>query len=592
MRVIDRRLILGLGCLALAAWPFVFSDPYGLRLFTLAGIYAIAVLGYQFIFGHAGALSLAQGTFFGLGAYLSGLLAIRFGASFDLSLPAAVLGCAALAALIALPVLRLHSHYFALATLGIGQVVLIGAINWESVTGGANGLPGVPPIQLFDVRLGRAATAALVWSLVAVGAAFAWQLTRGLDGRMMQLLRAHPLAAASLGVDEGRVRLIMLVLSAAYGGAAGALYVHSVRVVSPEALEFPVMVSILAMTVIGGSTSAAGAVIGAFLLVHLPEWFRVLEDVYLLAYGAGLLGFILFAPAGLAGLFTPGTAPGWALRAGLDGLIAPRNRPAGAMPVGKAPRALTAASLNMEGVGKSFGGVVAVDDLSLTVRSGEIHGLIGPNGSGKTTVLNLISGLVPSDAGAIHFDGQDLRQQRAFQRARAGMARTFQTPHLLGDLPVLENAALGVASRAALQRSWQPSRMGARWAVAKVRGAWALTQVGLEAQADLPADGLSPGGQRRLEIARALASGARLLLLDEPAAGMSAAEQAELADCLRGLRDRGYGLLIVEHNVRFLTALCDRLTCLDAGRVIASGEPEAVCADPAVREAYLGPDYG
>ncbi len=568
------RALLPLGIAALVLWPALLHGPYDLRLFALAGIYAIAVLGYQFVFGHAGVLSLAQGTFFGLGAYVAGLGAIRLGLPFAAAVALAAAAPTLLAAAIAVPVLRLQSHYFALATLGVGQVVLLGAVNWESVTGGANGLPGVPAIALFGLSVGRGwPLVLLVWTTVAVLALLAWQVTRGPYGRALLIHRTDPLAAASLGVDGARLRFAALLLSAAYAGVAGGLYVHTLRVVSPEALEFPVMVSLLAMTVVGGATRIAGAIVGALLLVHLPEWFRVLEDVYLVAYGAGLLAFVVFAPTGLAGL--------------LDRLVTPT--PAPAVPTAPPAEAATPATLQVRGAHKAFGGVAAVDGVDLEVRPGEIHGLIGPNGSGKTTLVNLIGGLVPADAGSVRLGEAELSRAGAPARARAGLARSFQTTSLVEPLSALENAATGAAGRAGLGRA-----LGAGWPRDREREAalsaarWALDLMGLTEVADRPAAALSPAQRRRLDIARALASGSGTLLLDEPAAGMTEAEQADLARRLAGLRDRGLGLLVIEHNVGFLMGLCDRLTCLESGRVLASGPPRAVRDDPAVRAAYLG----
>ncbi len=290
------------GAAALVLWPLIANDPYSLRLLTLAGIYALAAIGYQFVFGHAGALSLAQGAFFGLGAYVAGILAVRTGAGFEVTLPAAMLAAAALAGIVALPVLRLQSHYFALATLGVGQAVLLLAVNWESVTGGANGIAGIPALTLFGWTAGRGWPMLLVvWTVVGLGALLARRLTGGLAGPVLACMREQPMAAAACGIDTGRLRVAAFLLSALYGGAAGALQVHTIRVVSPEVLEFPVMITLLAIVVIGGRTSIAGAILGAVLLVHLPEWLRVLDSYYMLAYGAALLAMIVAAPWGLAG---------------------------------------------------------------------------------------------------------------------------------------------------------------------------------------------------------------------------------------------------------------------------------------------------
>ncbi len=272
------------GAVVLAVDPVVFHSSYSLRLMSVAGIYALLVIGYQFIFGHAGALSLAQGAFFGLGAYVTGILGSQVGWDFTATFPLAVLLPGLLALLIGGPVLRLESHYFALATLGIGQVLLLVAVNWQDVTGGANGLPGVPGVVVFGAALPRGVPLlAVIWGFVALGGLVAWRITRGAWGLAFAVLRENALEAAAIGLDAGALRLAAFLLSALYAGAAGALYAHTIRVISPEALEFPVMVSCLTMAVVGGSARIAGAIFGAVLLVHLPEWLRVLDGFYLIA---------------------------------------------------------------------------------------------------------------------------------------------------------------------------------------------------------------------------------------------------------------------------------------------------------------------
>jgi branched-chain amino acid transport system permease protein len=535
--------------------------PYELRLLTLAGCYVLPVLGYQLVFGHAGALSLAQGAFFGIGAYTTALLATRLGWGFLATFPASLLVPAALAALVAAPVLRLRSHYFALATLGIAQVVLLAAIEWTDLTGGANGLAGIPGVVVLGAAVPRDwPLLVLVWA-IALGAALV--SSRAMAGRprlAFALVRERPLAAAAIGLDEGRMRLAAFLASAALAGAGGALYVHTLRVVSPEALGFPVMVACLAMTVIGGSTQIAGAFIGALLLVHLPEWFRFLDLYRTIAYGAALLVAIVLAPYGIAGALArllprrvaapPAPSP-------------PRSRRRGeAEPV-----------LAVAGVAKSFGGVEALEDATLAVAGGEILGLIGPNGSGKTTLLNIVSGFERPDRGEVRLGGEGIGGLPPHAVARRGVGRTFQTLALVETMTALDTVAL--ARGGALDRA-RPAAMHV------------LGRVGLAGAAALPAGRLAYGERRLLELARALALDPAVLLLDEPAAGLTAAEQAALARLLRTLAGDGIAILVIEHNMPFLLGLADRVVCLDAGRVIAAGTPAEIRRDPAVAAAYLG----
>jgi branched-chain amino acid transport system permease protein len=565
------RLPLIAGVAVLAAWPVVLSSAYDLRVFALAGIYAILVIGYQFIFGHAGALALTQGTFFGLAAYITGVLGTKLGWTSAATLPLSIVGPVLLAALVAVPVLRLETHYFALATLGIAQVVLLVAIRWEPLTGGANGLAGVPGLELFGVAVPRGLPlVAVVWSLVAVCGAIAWHMMRGLYGRAFHVMRTSEMIAGTLGLDTGRLRFVAFLLSAAFAGLAGALHAHMVQVVSPDVLEFHIMIACLSMAVVGGRTRVAGAILGAMLLVHLPEWFRGLEAYYLIAYGAVLLAMIIAAPDGLVGL--------------LDKLFRVTDRPLPAVappqvePSPLVPRRQVGdeAVLAIDGLTKRFGGVEALGGVTFSVGRGEILGLIGPNGSGKTTLINIVTGLCPADGGAVTLAGTSMLGRRPFEIARSGIARTFQAVNLVDDMPALDNVAVARMTR------------DAGLAAARASAMQLLRRTGLEAAAWRPAGALPQGARRRLEIARALALDPEIVLLDEPAAGLNGDEQGALADLLRMLARGGITLVVVEHNMGFLMPLADRIVCLDAGKVIAQGTPAQIRSDPAVVAAYLG----
>jgi branched-chain amino acid transport system permease protein len=541
------------------------GDSYAIRLATLAGIQALLALGYQMVFGHAGALSLAQGALFGLGAYMAALVSLSAGGSgwATLSLPAAMIVPALLAAVVGAVVLRLETHYFALATLALAQLIHLGAVNWESVSGGANGLSGIPTLTLLGAGVARGWPMLLVtWGLVAL-IAFdtAWRRA-GLRGSAQDLARDHPLAAASIGIDVARLRYVEFVAGAALAGLAGGLQAHVVGVVSPDGADLAVMIGCLTAVVVGGRTRASGAILGAILLVHLPEWFRWLENRQLIAYGLATLLMVVLAPEGLAALVD---------------LIGPRRRTVARLPAMQEetpPAAAVGPTLRAEHLSKSYGGVRAVDDVSLTLAPREALAVIGPNGSGKTTLLNLLTGIARPDSGTIAVGGLSVDRAPADAVARAGLARSFQTADLPLSLTTLDAAAVGAHGRsdeAARAIAWR-----------------ALRRLGLDADAATPVGALPAGRRRLVEIARALATQPWLLALDEPAAGLSPAERVALGDALSHLVDDGLGIIIVEHDLDFLARVCSRGLCLDRGRVIAEAPFADLRRDPAVRGAYIG----
>jgi branched-chain amino acid transport system permease protein len=559
------------------------AGPYDLRLLSIAGIYAILVIGFQFLFGYAGAVSLAQSCFFGLGAYVTGILG-TYGLDTTITFPLSIIVPALVAVIIAVPVLRLDDHYFSLATLAVSLLVELIATQWTSVTGGTNGLSGIPPITLLGLEIrDRFSTMVMVWALVAAAVLASSQVTRGLYGRTFHLMRQSHSAASALGLDVARMRFSAFVFSAVYAGAAGALIAHVVRVVSPEQLGLPLMVTCLTMTVIGGRLSIAGGVVSALLITYLQEWFRAVENYTMIAYGGVTLAFLIIAPYGLIGALER-------LRSRLiparpDPPPEPKPLPPRPYQVEKCPFLL-----ELRGISKSFGGLRAIEDVSLELRPGEIVGLIGPNGSGKTTLLNIISGLYAADKGSVLIDGIEVTKLPAFKIVQLGVARTFQHIHLVDEMPVLDNIAIGRAwrERSTLWRSLTAVRADDGLHSARQIAMTAAGLLGVAEHATTPCGDLAYGIRRRVEVARAFASMPALLLLDEPAAGLNETEQRDLALRVQSIARQGVTLLVVEHNLVFLGGLAERLICLDYGRIISSGHPDEVRNDPKVIEAYLG----
>jgi len=492
--------------LLLPVLALLLLPPFGQRMVILIGIYALMGIGYQLVFGYLGGLNLAQGALFGVGAYAVALMAPALG---TLALPLAPVVAALLAATVAVPMLRLQSHYFALSTLALAALIDLVAVHAEGLTGGANGLAG------FGGALpGGSLLLVLVWLCVVTATLLQAHLFHSRFGPPARLLREAPLVAATLGIDGGRWRVVAFVAGAALAGLAGAFSATLSGVVSPDVTGFPVMILCLTSVVLGGSRHPMGALLGATLAVCLPELLRDLQGAWLLAYAVATLVVVRWAPEGMASAIDR-----W--RGGTVPVAAVPSVPGPLDPIGGSRR------LVLANVSKHFGGVAALSDVSFEIAQGEVVGLVGPNGSGKTTLLNVVSGLERADGGSISLDERRLDRLPAHAIARAGVGRTFQTLALPDD----------------------------------TRGA---------------------------DIVRAVASGAAFLLLDEPAAGATDRERAELAVLIGGLREAGRGVLIVDHDMELLTRVCDRLVCLDRGAVIARGTPGAVRADPRVRASFLG----
>jgi len=520
--------------LAICGWllaVLLLGSGYEQRLMALAAAAALMAIGYQLVFGQAGALSLAQGACFAIGAYGAGILS-RLGWPLWAELPAAVLAPAALAALAHVPVRRLDGHFFALATLGFAVLVRLVAVDAQGLTGGANGLIGVP-------TFGRGPGAMLVgWGVVGLAAALALWLKRG-----------DPDLARASGLDPSRIRARGFVLAAGFAGAGGALQAHVLGLVSPDVADFQVMVGCLAMVVIGGRGSVVGAVLGALLIGHLPEWLRPLGASYRIAYGLGLFACLLVAPAGMIGTLET---------------VWPSRRALGA--TAPAPPAPVGRGLRLEGLEKSYGGIAVLRGVALEIRPGEIVGLIGPNGSGKTTLVNLISGLDRPDRGTIRLGDRPLDRLPPERIALAGVARSFQSPAPPDRMSPLDLVTAALAARSGC---------------AGFGAAAALQPLHRQARGLLRR---SPSS----DIARALALDPAILLLDEPAAGLDADARARLGLLLRALADEGRGLLVVEHDMGFLMGLADRVAVLLDGRIVRVGTAAEVRADPVVRAAYLG----
>jgi ABC-type branched-subunit amino acid transport system ATPase component len=454
-------------------------------------------------------------------------------------------------------------------------------VEWVSVTGGPGGIFNIPKPSL------RAA----YWAIMGAAAAALWltaNLRHSTWGRAFLAVKGSDVAAESLGLSAYYVRIVAFTVSAGFAGAAGGLFALLNGYVSPDSFTLQTSILFLLALLFGGEGRVAGPVAGSIILTLLPELLTSLADYRLILYGGLLMCSIYWLPTGVIGALAPRRDGGGAGEQGEEGAGEQGGRGAGEREGEGAEEAL----LCVENAALAFGGVAALAGVTLTVPARGIQAVIGPNGAGKTTLLNTLSGFYVPDTGAIRLDGAAIAGRPPYAIARRGVARTFQTAQVFGDLSVVENVAVGVAgprlgSVLAALLGTPGSRAAERDARRQAQAL--LAEAGLASWAGRPADALSAGLRRRLEIVRALARRPRLLLLDEPAAGLAPAEIAELDAYLVRLRDTGGpAVVLVEHHMELVMAVSDRITVLDYGRVIASGTPEAVRTDPAVIEAYLG----
>ena len=597
-----RRIVWGAliaGILGVTAFTL---PSYFLYILSLAGIWAIAVIGLDLLTGVAGQISIGHAGFMAIGAYAVALLSLHLEAPFWLALPAAGLLNALIGLALGLPALRLSGPYLAIATLGFGVAVVEILRRWEPVTGGFMGLK-VPPPALGPWSLrSDAAQYLLIGILLVLLAGIALRLIRSPFGRAWIALRDREAAAQAAGISRARYRTLAFAVSAFYAGVAGGLLAYRVGRVDPDGLTLMHSIFLVSALIVGGLASVPGAILGAVsltVLFHLLSglgtalgWRTEVGDVRNVLYGAALILTAMFLPGGL-----------WRLPMHVRGrrwIPVPSRVPAGEeggeRPMVSVPHIHLGNSgggrLEVIEVSKRFGGLQALDRVSFTVEPGEIVGLIGPNGAGKTTMLNLISRFYDPDAGAIRFEGHDLLRRRPHEIVRLGIARTFQNVEIFPALTVRENLLVGQHPQArvgliAVAAGWPSVRR--EESRLREQAEEVLKWLGLSALADRPAGGLAFGQRKWVELGRALVARPRLLLLDEPAAGLHPAERQALRELLRGIREAlGCSILLIEHDMNLVMGLCDRIVVLNFGRVIAQGTPAEVAENPLVIEAYLG----
>ncbi len=566
--------------------PVYMKGSYLLTVLTLTAIFAIAAVGYDVIVGYVGQLALSQAAFLGLGAYTSALTTMKL--SFDgvLSLLSAVVVVTIVALMIGLLTLRLQGLYFAIATLAFNFLVVVLFEVFSPWTGGAGGLVGIPSLQLFGWTLDSVGTFYFAWLLLLLILAILSKLLAGRWGRRFRAVLMDEEGAESLGVPIFRTKVVAFVMSVIPAGLAGGIMAHFLHYASPSQFGLTALITLLLIVFLGGRGSLFGAVLGSLLMRFLPIALGPLEEYAMFLYGLIFVLVLRFMPDGLFGFLHPLYLRLLSFSPKTDDGQEKKRIPVEsvrALSIPEINRDTAHVELRVEKVCKKFGGIVAIDQVSLHIAGQGIYGIIGPNGAGKSTLLSMIAGSLTPTSGKITFNGLEVSSGvPPHTLVRHGLIRTYQTPRLFKQMSVLENVYVGLENGRTLKGTKPHLEEAMQW----------LEAVGLTHVATQKAAVLTPGQQRLLELARVMATHPKLLLLDEPAAGLTDFEKKELFQLLKQLEAQGLCMIVVEHDMDFIMNLCQLIAVLQQGTLIASGAPHEIQRDRRVIEAYLGQSVG
>ena len=575
MRIDAGRNVVPLAIVVLTAAALLMaakSDGYTPFVLALVALTAVVGVGLNILLGLTGQVSLGHVGFYAIGAYTVAILTLK-GVDFWIALPLAGAVAGIVGFVLALPALRVTGPYLAMVTIAFAFIVQHGTIEWRTLTGGSNGLMGIPPPSIGALIFSEREMAMLAVALAGASLYAFHRLARSGWGMAMVAVRDAEPAARSIGLNPVIVKTAAFSLSAVFTGLAGGIFAPLLMFVAPDSFPFSQSILFLFAVIVGGAGWTFGPVVGALVSVVLPELLSGLAEYRLLFFGAALLVILWVAPEGVLGLL----ARLWPRRDSAMAVSPPFDVGAFLTPAGPP------GALEVRDLGITFGGIKAATAVTFTAPPGKVTSVIGPNGAGKTTVLNLIGGFYRPDSGSIRLGERELAGRAAWKVARAGIARTYQTTKLFATMSIVDNVLI------ALRRG----RLGSMAADAASRGdrdaAEALLAfVGYHGSLSTPAGDLPHVDRRLVEIARALAMRPRVLLLDEPAAGLMRSDKDALSRLIRRIADLGIAVILVEHDMLLVMGISDAVIVLDAGVRIAAGSPIEVRHDPRVLKAYLG----